>query len=318
MKLLISLPYSNSQWVYQVLKTHHRYHSSTTILLPHRKRYYYGKKKIYLSETGNMSDIAIEENKSDFDCDNLLDDSYRTATDNIWDSIEQRSEQLKEPMIRQKLKWIEYSRRVGLDVCYNIETSSFVGHGEFKEEVRKWFTNYHQKNGTMFYILLNRNLWLHWIRFLFFYNLLPKLNEKLKLKAKPVDFTNFVLNNRHVWNVDLIKAYITEYKITFAYDKEIWKLFIENLRFLHEEVIGLKYTPQQKHYPKEILWLEDLSNESLILKFDCPSPLWNDSGSSRLNYEIYFSKEDLEFSRNEFNSYMEREFVHYGYALGNG
>ena len=108
MKLLISLPYSNSQWVYQVLKTHHRYHSTSTTLLPHRKgTTKYGKKKIYYSETGNMSDIAIEENKSDFDCDNLLDDSYRISTDNFWDSVEDRHEQLKEPMIRQKIRWIE-------------------------------------------------------------------------------------------------------------------------------------------------------------------------------------------------------------------
>tara|TARA_B100000282_G_scaffold169363_1_gene122605 strand:+ start:126 stop:1067 length:942 start_codon:yes stop_codon:yes gene_type:complete len=313
MKLLISLPYSNSQWVYQVLKTHHRYHSTSTTLLPHRKgTTKYGKKKIYYSETGNMSDIAIEENKSDFDCDNLLDDSYRISTDNFWDSVEDRHEQLKEPMIRQKIRWIEMSKRVGLDVCYNVETSNLIG------DVKEWFKNFHKRNQTMFYVLLNRNLWRHWIRFLFFYNLLPKLNEKLKYKAKPVDFTDFVLNTRHVWNFDLIKAYITEYKITFAYDKEIWKLFLENLRFLHEEIIGLNRTASQRVFAKEILWLEDLSNESLVLKFDCPSPLWNDSGQSRLNYEVYFPKEDLEFSRNEFNRYMEREFVHYGYALGNG
>ena len=61
-----------------------------------------------------------------------------------------------------------------------------------------------------------------------------------------------------------------------------------------------------------------IGSPPIPMQVDCPSPLWNDSGQSRLNYEVYFPKEDLEFSRNEFNRYMEREFVHYGYALGNG
>ena len=39
------------------------------------------------------------------------------------------------------------------------------------------------------------------------YNLIFKLNEKLKYKIKTVDFTDFVLNTRSVWNVDLISLY---------------------------------------------------------------------------------------------------------------
>ena len=312
MKLLISLPYSNSQWVYQVLKTHHRYHlSNTTILLPQFKSQTLTGYKYTFTPRGAMQTDWKEE-QSDFACDNFLDDSYKVSDDNIWDNIEQRAEQLQEPMIRQKLKWIEYSKRIGLDVCYNVETTNLTGY------VKDWFKNFYRQNETMFYVLLNKDLWSHWIRFLFFYNLLPKLNKKLKYKAKPVYFTDFVLNTRSVWNVDLIKAYINEYKIKFYYDKEIWKLFLENLRFLHEEIIGLKGTPTARYFKNEILWLEDLSIESLQLKFDCPSPLQNNLGNSKLKFENYFSKEANDFMKKQFADYMQKEFVYYGYPLGKG
>ena len=306
MKLLISLPYSNSQWVYQVLKTHHRYHlSNTTILLPQFKSQTLTGYKYTFTPRGAMQPDWKEE-QSDFACDNFLDDSYKISGDNFWDS----SNEIKEPLIQSKIRWIEMSKRIGLDVCYNVETTNLVGN------VKDWFKNFYRENETMFYVLLNKDLWSHWIRFLFFTNLIPKLNEKLKY---PVDFTNFVLNTRSVWNVDLIKAYINEYKIKFYYDKEIWKLFLGNLRFLHEEIIGLKGTPTAKYFKaKEILWLEDLSIESLQLKFDCPSPLQNNLGNSKLKFENYFSKEANDFMKKQFAEYMQKEFVYYGYPLGKG
>ena len=307
MKLLISLPYSNSQWVYQVLKTHHRYHlSNTTILLPQFKsQTLLGYK--YKSDNVN-SKRTWDEEESGFACDNFLDDSYKISADNYWDS----SDEVKLPLVESKIRWIEMSKRIGLDVCYNVETTNLVGN------VKDWFKTFHKQNQTMFYVLLNKDLWSHWIRFLFFYNLLPKLNEKLKYKAKPVVFTDFVLNTRSVWNVDLIKAYINEYRIQFNYDKEIWKLFVGNLRFLHEEIIGLKGTPSARYFKHEILWLEDLSTESLQLKFDCSSPLQNNIGNSKLKFENYFSKEDRNFMKKQFAEYMQKEFVYYGYPLGKG
>ena len=311
MKLLISLPYSNSQWVYQVLKTHHRYHlSNTTILLPQFKSQTLTGYKYTFTPKGDMQTDWKEE-QSDFACDNFLDDSYKISGDNFWDT----SKEIKEPLIQSKIRWIEMSKRIGLDVCYNVETSNLVGNAPMCKD---WFKNFYRQNQTLFYVLLNKDLWSHWIRFLFFTNLIPKLNEKLKYKAKPVDFTDFVLNTRSVWNVDLIKAYINEYKIKFYYDKEIWKLFLVNLRFLHEEIIGLKGTPTDRFFKKEILWLEDLSIESLQLKFDCPSPLQNNLGNSKLKFENYFSKEANDFMKKQFAEYMQKEFVYYGYPLGKG
>jgi hypothetical protein len=82
---------------------------------------------------------------------------------------------------------------------------------------------------------------------------------------------------------------------------------------LHEDIIGSKSTNARYNFAKNILWLEDLSTESLSLTFECGVSVSNTTTKSRLNYESYFSTKDLDFMKKQFNTYKENEFIYYGY-----
>lgn len=291
MRLLVSLPYSNNQWLYQWIRSY-EYANQKSILLPFGSKWATGRKVEPFYSGKHFFAYKKFEETTTYASDYFLKSSY-----NVSFSLE------------EKIEYIEQSKKFGLDVCYNCETTDLFLPYKSKL-VWDWFKDFYKNkkdddNDVVLSILLNKDLWKHWIKFLFYRTIL--------LKLPTLTDDDLVTNTPNVWNVDVVKSYIETNKITFTYKEDVWKDFLKNLRLLHEDIIGFKHSEKYGYFKKDILWLEDLSTESLSLKFEKMSPLMNSMIKSKLNYESYFSTKDLTFMKKQFDTYKENEFIYYGY-----
>ena len=283
MRLLVSLPYSNNQWVYQWIQQSEKL-NYRTIVLP-SDILITGKKVKPIYAGHYLIKYTTSEEISGYVNDDFLKDTYNSFS------------------LEEKIDFIETNKKFGLDVCYNCETSDLFL--PYKSKLLwNWFKDFYKKD-TVLQVLLNKNLWKHWIKFLFY--------RTIFLKLPTLTDNDLITNTRSVWNADLVKSYIEKNNISFVYKEDIWKDFLKNLRLLHEDIIGFKHTKAYSSFAKEILWLEDLSSESLSLKYECSDNLNNIMIPSRLNYESYFSMKDLDFMKKQFDTYKENEFIYYGY-----
>jgi hypothetical protein len=294
MRLLVSLPYSNNQWVYQWVRTSEQ-QNFNSLVLP-IKQWYTGKQfgaevigtiKEYPFNTTieHIKYVTTDTLSSSFSNDDFLKNTYGGLG------------------LEEKIEYIEKSKKLNLNVCYNCETVDLLLPYKSKL-VWDWFKEFYKKDVVLI-VLLNKDLWKHWIKFLFY--------RTIFLKLPTLTDNDLILNTRDIWNADLIKSYIEVHNIQFTYKEAIWKDFLKNLRLLHEDIIGSKSTNARYNFAKNILWLEDLSTESLSLTFECGVSVSNTTTKSRLNYESYFSTKDLDFMKKQFNTYKENEFIYYGY-----
>lgn len=189
-----------------------------------------------------------------------------------------------------KIKLLETARANGLEVCAKHMVSDII-------PIFFWFKEFY-KNADII-ILKRRNLWKTYISWLF--------HTTINLSAPQIALNPI----QHPWHCidptaeDRLKSTIQTYNIQFTFNHNIWEGFIQDVRFLNNDIM-------QAFDSKQVLWLEDLTDEFLEDRFNS-KPKAIIKPFKRLNYEVYYSTKELNFIKETYNERFNNEFQHYGY-----
>ena len=133
---LISVPYSNNQWVYQWFRSFFRWRVDNAIT------FHNSKKMPSIIRIGEDF-IRVEQN-SNFSTDYFLKD-------------------LESAEIEKRISWLEQNKHFGLFTCYNTETVDLQG------SLLTWWKEFYKDE--VIFTLQHKNLWSHFIRYCFFSNM---------------------------------------------------------------------------------------------------------------------------------------------------
>lgn len=198
--------------------------------------------------------------------------------------------------IKQKIQIIENLKACNLELCHKIHANMFLDNNILWPWLKEFYKDYR------ILILKRRNIWKTYISWLFHSTI-----QNVLLNSNAYDKSV----NVHPWHTinsmseDVLKSTIQTYSIVFKYNNAHFNYFINSIRFLHDEIIPTFNT-------KPIFWLEDLTDEMLANMFGVEIQQ-HVAPFNRLNYESYFSVEQLDIIKNKFTERYDNEFQYYGY-----
>lgn len=199
----------------------------------------------------------------------------------------------KHDNIQTKIRLLEIARANGLEICVKYLTN-------YMQDNLSWFKEFY-KNADVI-ILKRRNLWKTYLSWLFH----STIN---------INVPNAAFNRKlHPWHLitptdeDVLKSTIQTYNIQFTFNHNIWNDFINQVRFLNDNIMPAFNS-------KQVLWLEDLTDEFLEDRFNT-KPKVIIKPFKRLNYEVYYSTKELQHIKDVFKEWFEENFISYaGYEM---
>ena len=196
--------------------------------------------------------------------------------------------------IKQKIQIVENLKASNLELCHKIHASMFLDN----DALWPWFKEFYKDYRII--ILKRRNIWKTYISSLFHSTI-----KNILLDHNAYDRDVHPWHATNLMSEDILKSTIQTYSIVFKYNKTHFQYFTNSIRFLHDEIIPTFNT-------KPIFWLEDLTDEMLANMFGVEIQQ-HVAPFNRLNYESYFSVEQLDILKNKFTEKYNNEFQYYGY-----
>ena len=292
--ILISMPATGGTWVQEFIRDSYNKHYRSAMTL---------------STVDNDDEFFnpryVDENHTDWD-------KRFTPTDNRIEKLDGTQEALYrfvEASHKQKIKFLEMARELGIEVCHKILIGYF---SESPETLWPWFKEFYKDHNII--ILKRKQLWKSYISWMFHTiikrTLAPIINERPDVATSEKQHL-LPRRNRfgYARNEDLLKATIQSYNIKFYNDKRIGKSYLSQVRFLND-VVEIDLPGAEK------IWLEDIDENWLQKRFGVEyesktRPFKN------LKYETYFPPSELKQMRDDFNESFEGEFKYYGYRNDN-